>query len=262
MNVGLVDGFSLGGYGEVGPRMGGTGFGFGSTISQSYDYNFSTKTSSTTTTAGAYGSIGAFNFGASTSYTYDITHKQGNYSWAVTGGVGVGDRQSGAGVYVGYGSNGVIWGIGGWTHTAADNKAIEARSAKAKAANTQEKKGQATFVTSDEKAKAYIQSMAGKPEEQVLSGLKERGYTYTKTAGNHMYDVVKSGENKGQLSRPYMNSPLTIQAIMSTGPGVPDGSFKGGMNWNTPGSFRGSQGFWQLGINPKTNVIYHFNFVK
>jgi len=57
-----------------------------------------------------------------------------------------------------------------------------------------------------------------------------------------------------------MNSPLTIQEIMSTGKGTLDATFKGGMNWRVPGTFRGSQGIWELGINPKTNVIYHFNF--
>jgi hypothetical protein len=87
------------------------------------------------------------------------------------------------------------------------------------------------------------------------------GYTFTKSAGKHLTEVVKRGENAGQLARPYMNSPLTIQEIMSTGKGTLDATFKGGMNWKVPGTFRGSQGIWQLGINPKTNVIYHFNFV-
>ncbi|MGS2765240.1 hypothetical protein [Sinomicrobium sp. M5D2P9] len=87
------------------------------------------------------------------------------------------------------------------------------------------------------------------------------GYTFTKSAGKHLTEVVKRGENAGQLARPYMKSPLTIQEIMSTGKGIPDATFKGGMNWKVPGTFRGSEGIWELGINPKTNVIYHFNFV-
>lgn len=178
VNVGVTDGFSLGGYGEVGPRMGGTGFGFGSTISQSFDYNFSSQTASTTTSVGAYGSIGAFNIGASASSTYDITNKRTYSSWAATAGVGVGDGQSGAGLYVGYGSNGVIWGIGGWAHTAADNRAIATKSAKA-SQSTQGKKGQATFIVSDEKSKAYIQSMAGRPMEEIVSGLASIGYAVT-----------------------------------------------------------------------------------
>ena len=87
------------------------------------------------------------------------------------------------------------------------------------------------------------------------------GYIYTKSAGKHLTEVVKRGAHRGELTRPYMNSPLTIQEIMSTGRGIPDATFKGGLNWRAPGTFRGSQGVWELGINPNTNVIYHFNFV-
>ena len=40
-------------------------------------------------------------------------------------------------------------------------------------------------------------------------------FTYTKSAGKHLTEVVKHGENAGQLARPYMKSPLTIQEIIS-----------------------------------------------
>ncbi|MPM44633.1 hypothetical protein SDC9_91312 [bioreactor metagenome] len=36
-----------------------------------------------------------------------------------------------------------------------------------------------------------------------------------------------------------MRYPLTIQEIMSTDKGIPDATFKGGMNWGVPGTFRG-----------------------
>ncbi|MFQ7086475.1 MAG: RHS repeat domain-containing protein, partial [Bacteroides sp.] len=87
-------------------------------------------------------------------------------------------------------------------------------------------------------------------------------YTYTQTVTNHFLDIVKKGPYKGELSRPFLNSPLTIQEIMKTGKGIPDATFKGGFNWKVPGTFRESQGVWELGINPKTKVIYHFNFVN
>ncbi|MFZ4863229.1 hypothetical protein ACL9RF_13715 [Sphingobacterium sp. Mn56C] len=99
-------------------------------------------------------------------------------------------------------------------------------------------------------------------DNAAKGGVQAAEYTFTKSAGKHLTEVVTKGANKGQLSRPYMNSPLTIQEIMSTGKGSIDATFKGGMNWKVPGTFRGSQGIWELGINPKTNVIYHFNFVK
>ena len=87
-------------------------------------------------------------------------------------------------------------------------------------------------------------------------------YTYTQTVTNHFLDIVKKGPYKGELLRPFLNSPLTIQEIMKTGKGIPNATFKGGFNWKVPGTFRESQGVWELGINPKTKVIYHFNFVN
>jgi hypothetical protein len=87
-------------------------------------------------------------------------------------------------------------------------------------------------------------------------------YTFTKSSGKHLTDVVTKGANKGQLARPYMKSPLTVKEIMSTGKGTLDATFKGGMNWKVPATFRGLQGIFELGINPKTNIIYHFNFVN
>ena len=61
--------------------------------------------------------------------------------------------------------------------------------------------------------------------------------------------------------RPYNNSPLTIREIMSTGSGVtdPQGT-PGALRWDVPGTFRGSQGTWQLVV--KGNQILHFNFVR
>ena len=41
---------------------------------------------------------------------------------------------------------------------------------------------------------------------------------------------------------------------MKTGKGIPDATFKGGFNWKVPGTFRESQGVWELGINPKTKL--------
>lgn len=83
------------------------------------------------------------------------------------------------------------------------------------------------------------------------SGMKaiEAGeYTITKTVANNL------------ATRPYINSPSTITNIMKSGKGVPDAFFKGGMNYKVPGTFKGSSGIFELGINPETNTIYHFLF--
>ena len=42
--------------------------------------------------------------------------------------------------------------------------------------------------------------------------------------------------------------------------GIPDATFKGGMNWKVPGTFQGSSGIFELGIHPETHTIYHFLF--
>lgn len=80
-------------------------------------------------------------------------------------------------------------------------------------------------------------------------------YTFTKSAEKHLTEVVKRWENAGQLARPYMKSSSTIQKIMSTGKGIPDATFKGGMNCKVPGTFRGSQGTWELGLILKLRLF-------
>jgi len=114
INVSWKDGFSLGGYTEEGPRVGGTGFGFGSTVSQSVDYNFKTGHLSTTTTQGSSASFGPFNAGANFSSTYDFSNNQTYSSWGVSASIGIGNQQGGIGLYVGYGSGGWSYGLGGY----------------------------------------------------------------------------------------------------------------------------------------------------
>jgi len=81
-----------------------------------------------------------------------------------------------------------------------------------------------------------------------MQAIEAGEYTLTKTVTNNL------------ATRPYINSPSTITNIMRTGEGVPDAFFKGGMNWKVSGAFNGSNGIFELGINPETNTIYHFLF--
>jgi RHS repeat-associated protein len=94
-----------------------------------------------------------------------------------------------------------------------------------------------------------------------LKGLKSL-FTFTKSAGKHFTDIVKSGENASRLARPYMRSSLIIQEIIATGKGIPDATAKGALNFRVPGTFRGSNGIWELVVDTNKNLIYHFNFVK
>jgi RHS repeat-associated protein len=119
IKIGWGDGASLGGYSEVGYRVGGTGFGSGVTVSQSLDYNFKDSGWSTTTAEGAYASLGPFNAGINFSQTYDMSSKQWSIGWGVSAGVGIGNDASGIGFNVGYGSGGLIYGIGGYYNSKA-----------------------------------------------------------------------------------------------------------------------------------------------
>ncbi len=119
LNIGWGEGASLGGYGEVGYRVGGTGFGSGVMVSQSLDYNFKYSGWSTTTSEGAYASLGPFNAGVNFSQTYDMSSKQWSNGWGVSAGVGVGNDASGIGFNVGYGSGGWSYGIGGYYNSKA-----------------------------------------------------------------------------------------------------------------------------------------------
>ncbi len=61
--------------------------------------------------------------------------------------------------------------------------------------------------------------------------------------------------------RPYINSPLTIRNIIESGRPIPDpGGVAGALRWDVLGSFRGSEGTFELVIDPSTNRILHFLF--
>jgi RHS repeat-associated protein len=65
----------------------------------------------------------------------------------------------------------------------------------------------------------------------------------------------------GHLDRPYVNSPLTIREIMAGGKPIADpGGVPGALRWDVPGAFNGSNGTWQLVVEPKTNTVLHFVF--
>lgn len=80
------------------------------------------------------------------------------------------------------------------------------------------------------------------------AALEQGGYSITKTVANNL------------SLRNYIKSPSTIKNIMEVGASTPDKFFKGGINYRAAGALRGKQGVWELGINPKTRVIYHFLF--
>jgi hypothetical protein len=49
---------------------------------------------------------------------------------------------------------------------------------------------------------------------------------------------------------------------MAAGEPIPDpGGVPGALRWDVPGTFRGSNGVWELVVDPKTQTILHWNFV-
>lgn len=104
--------------------------------------------------------------------------------------------------------------------------------------------------------------LARMPVKMVKAGIKDmRGmenafkvgnFRFTNSAGCHMSELVKRGPFKGELLRPYMKSPHTIHEIMVAGKPIPDpGGISGGLRWDVPGSFRCSEGTWELVFAPR-----------
>ena len=122
INVSWGNGGSVGVYGEVAYRTGGTGFGFGAGFQQSLDYSLKYNSLSTTSSANAYYSFGCITVGGSVSYNYNMTYKQGIFGWNV--GVGAAwnpnmpyssyGQSMGIGLGVSYGSSGFNYGINGY----------------------------------------------------------------------------------------------------------------------------------------------------
>ena len=78
-----------------------------------------------------------------------------------------------------------------------------------------------------------------------------RELNLSETVANHATDVITKGPCKGELARPFVNSPLTMQEIMAAGKPVPDAIVPGALKWNVPGAFRGSAGTWELVVGPR-----------
>jgi hypothetical protein len=95
---------------------------------------------------------------------------------------------------------------------------------------------------------------------QTQKTIKVGEYTYAGGAAKHFDKVIKHGKHSGEVRRPFMRSPLHIQEIISTGKSSPDIFIKDSRRFNVPGTFRGSQGTWELVIDLKQKVIYHYNF--
>ena len=107
LNVSWANGGSVGVYGEVGYRVGGSGLGAGVGVQHSFDFGFASGFSSSTSAFG-YASLGCFTAGGSIGRNWS---NKANF-WGVNAGIGFGrsDGNFGGGLSVGYGSSG--WNVG------------------------------------------------------------------------------------------------------------------------------------------------------
>jgi RHS repeat-associated protein len=98
--------------------------------------------------------------------------------------------------------------------------------------------------------------------QPVVTVVRVGDYTLTDTVAAHLGERVGGiGGYSGNLSRPYLESPLTINEIIATGRGVPDpGGLPGALRYDVPGAFRGSEGTWELVVDPNSHIVYHLNF--
>ncbi|WP_051044233.1 eCIS core domain-containing protein [Baaleninema simplex] len=96
-------------------------------------------------------------------------------------------------------------------------------------------------------------------QERIKRSNSPEKLSFSRTSANHANDVSK----QGVPTRPYVNSPLTLGEIVGAGNARPDPQgVPGALRWDAPGSFRGSDGVWELVIDQKNKKVLHYNFTK
>jgi hypothetical protein len=82
-------------------------------------------------------------------------------------------------------------------------------------------------------------------------------WTLDPKVSRHLEDVSKTGE----LVRPYLTSIQTLREIMAAGKPLADPrGYPGAVLYRVPGSFRGSQGTWELVLHPESKTVLHWLF--
>ena len=121
INVDWSNGFSLGVYGEVGYRAGGTCLGTGIYADQGFSYNFKHNEWSTFASEGTYASVGPFTAGGSVNQNYNITNDVFCNDLSVNIGLGWGGNNYG----YSFGANYTFGDNGGWSWSFGGNYVYE-----------------------------------------------------------------------------------------------------------------------------------------
>ena len=119
--------------------------------------------------------------------------------------------------------------------------------------------GLGRFLAGTSFGKAFIKAITGKVTAEGAVSLGK--YRLSQTVANHLDDLVLRGRFKGEPARPYLNSRQVLEEIVASGKGLPDpGGVPGALRWEVPGTFRGSQGVWEVVVDSADTVL-HWNFV-
>jgi len=212
LNFGFRGGFSLGAYGEVGPRIGGDGFGAGATVTQSFDYNFRHGQGTSTTSAGVYKSFGPVNTGANVSVSYGAGRKP-VYNWGVSAGVGVGDPQKGVGLFVGYGSGGLNAGLGGYYDPRVNLSKTDRVLTANQDGSYSDYRDERDFVEGESfESGDYATGLQGNPNVgEVANG--DGSYSYTLTTPERFKVTSAVGSNVTILSSSSRNGQFTFTTL-------------------------------------------------
>lgn len=84
----------------------------------------------------------------------------------------------------------------------------------------------------------------------------------TQTVKNDYNQYKNNGEGR---SRPYIGNDATTllkNEIMKGSTSVRDKYLANGLRWDTPGSYNGSEGIWELVIDLDANRVTHFLFTN
>ncbi|SCY50297.1 hypothetical protein SAMN05660668_02847 [Pseudobutyrivibrio sp. AR14] len=71
-------------------------------------------------------------------------------------------------------------------------------------------------------------------------------------------DLSFSETVSGHINRPYQESKLLIKEIINSGEPIPDPQGTNALYWEAYGTFNGSEGLYELVIDPETNAVWHF----
>lgn len=100
----------------------------------------------------------------------------------------------------------------------------------------------------------------GNSSENETSKVDAENLEDTQTVKNDYNQYKNNGEGR---ARPYIDNDATTllkNEIMKGSTPVKDKILRNGLRWDTPGSYNGSEGIWELVIDLDTNRVTHFLF--